>query len=38
VEAKAILLPKVKHNDDESGIDDMDDEEYEFDILWDNNK
>jgi hypothetical protein len=38
VEAKAILLPKVKDNDEDGGIEDMDEEEYEFDILWDSNK
>jgi hypothetical protein len=34
VEAKAILLPLVKGDDDEAGYD-MDEEEYEHDIIWD---
>jgi len=32
VEARAILLPGDKE------LDEMEMEEYEFDILWDNNK
>ncbi len=38
VEAKAILLPKVANNDEPSDFEDMMDEEYEFDILWDSKK
>ncbi len=38
VEAKAILLPKIMQNDEASEFDEMEDEEYEFDILWDSKK
>jgi hypothetical protein len=38
VEAKAILLPKRISNKEASEFDDMEEEEYEFDILWDSNK
>lgn len=38
VEAKAILLPKILSSNDHPEIDDMEDEEYEFDILWDSIK
>lgn len=38
VEARAVLLPKVLQSNDSTDIDDMMDEEYEFDILWDAKK
>lgn len=39
VEAKAILLPRVLRNsDDASEYEDLEEEEYEYDILWDSNK
>lgn len=38
VEARAVLLPKVIQSNEITDIDDMMDEEYEFDILWDVNK
>jgi cobyric acid synthase len=39
VEAKAIILPGGKGDGDErDDLDDMDEEEYEHDIIWDSNK
>lgn len=38
VEAKAILLPKIIRNNEPSEFDDMEEEEYEYDILWDTSK
>jgi hypothetical protein len=38
IEAKAILLPKIVRNGEASEFDDMEDEENEFDILWDSKK
>lgn len=38
VEAKAILLPNIANNGEASEFEDMMDEDYEFDILWDSKK
>ena len=38
VEAKAILLPRVLGNNEATDVDEMEEEEYEFDLLWDHNK
>lgn len=35
VEAKAILLPRIISSNEDPEIDEMDEEEYEYDILWD---
>jgi hypothetical protein len=38
LEARAILLPKVLKSNESTDIDDMIEEEYEFDILWEASK
>jgi hypothetical protein len=38
VEAKAILIPRIVGNGEATDFEDMMDEEYEFDILWDSKK
>lgn len=38
VDARAILLPRILRGNEVSEIEDMIEEEYEFDILWDARK